>query len=123
MIRNMFRRIGWMTATTVSWQHRGTLVRAFDLLWRLPALLRDRQTADVVAEAKVIMALDSTAPTRTDLRLAGIQAGDVVLRGHVTPESLDVARRTLQGVAGIEEVRADGFPPMVVDTTTTAASA
>jgi hypothetical protein len=112
----MFRRIGWMTATTVSWQHRGSLVRAGDLLWRLPGLLRDRQTGDLLTEAKVLLALDASAPTRTDIRLAGIDEGDVVLRGRVTPESLDLTRRAIHRVSGIQEIRADGYPAVAIDT-------
>jgi hypothetical protein len=115
MFRRLFRRIGWMTAATFSWQHRGSVLRMVDLLRRLPVLLRSRRGAIALTEARAIVALDRTAPDRTDIRITGIQDGDVVLRGDAAADALDLARRTLLGVAQVVDVRADAFKRPVVD--------
>jgi hypothetical protein len=109
MFRRMFRRIGWMTAATFSWQHRGSVLRMFDLLRRLPALVSSRRAAAAVTEARLIAALDRTAPERMDIRITGIRDGDVVLRGDVPPDALELARRSMLGVARIVDVRSDAF--------------
>ena len=109
MFTRMFRRIGWMTVVTFSWQHRGSMVRLVDLLLRLPALLRNGRTAEAVTEARLIMALDGPAATATDIRITGVRDGDVTLRGDLTPASLELARHSLLDVAKVVDVRADAY--------------
>jgi len=123
MFRRMFRQIGWMTVMTFSWQHRGSVVRMVDLLLRLPTLLRTGRGADAVTEARLVVALDHRAPTATDIRITGIQHGDVVLRGDLPPTSLDLAREALLGVSQVVEVRSDGFEQPTLDDAVAAARA
>jgi hypothetical protein len=109
MFKSMFRRIGWMTVMTFSWQHRGSVLRTVDLLLRVPALIRTGRGADAFTEARLIAALDRRAPTSTDIRITGIHHGDVVLRGDLPAPSMEVARTALLGVSEVVEVRSDGF--------------
>jgi hypothetical protein len=115
MFRRMIRQIGWMTIATSSWHHRGTLIRAVDLVLRLPTLLRTGRTADAYTEAKLLLALDRQAPADTDIRITGLHQGDVVLRGDLPADSLDVARTALLGVSQVVEVRADGTHQPTLD--------
>jgi hypothetical protein len=115
MLRTTIRQIGWMTIATFSWQHRGTLIRAIDLLLRTPTLLRTGRTADAYTEAKLLVALDRQAPTDTDIRITGLHQGDVVLRGDLPADSLDVARTALLGVSQVVEVRSDSTGQPTLD--------
>ena len=117
MFRRLFRQIGWMTAMTFSWQHRGSVVRLFDLLLRLPTLVRAGRTADALTEARLLVALDQRAPAVIDIRITGIHQGDVVLRGDLPATSLDLARDALLGVSQVVEVRSDGFQQPTLDDT------
>jgi hypothetical protein len=104
----MVREVGLVTIAMFSWHHRGSLIRSVDLLLRLPVLLRTGRTADALTEATAISALDRDAPTDTDIRITGVHQGDLVLRGDLSPDALDVARTTLLGVRRVVEVRSDG---------------
>jgi hypothetical protein len=121
MFTRLFRRIGWMTALTFSWHHRGTMVRTVDLLLRLPALVRNGRTADAVTEARLVLALDGPAATLTDIRITGIRDGDVLLRGDLAPGSLALARHSLLDVAKVVDVRSDAFAQPTVDDALSAA--
>ena len=111
----MIRQIGWMTIASFSWQHRGTVIRGVDLLLRFPTLLRSGRTVDAYTEAKLLVALDRQAPTATDIRITGLHQGDVVLRGDLPADSLDVARTALLGVSQVVEVRSDGSQQPTLD--------
>ena len=115
MLTRFFRQIGWMTVTTFSWRHRGSMVRAVDLLLRLPSLLRSGRAAEAVTEARLIMALDGPAATVLDIRITGVRDGDVMLRGDVAPTSLELARRSLLDVADVVDVRADAYAQPTLD--------
>ena len=106
---------------TFSWQHRGSVVRLFDLLLRLPTLVRAGRTADALTEARLLVALDQRAPAAIDIRITGIHQGDVVLRGDLPATSLDLARDALLGVSQVVEVRSDGFQQPTLDDTVAAA--
>jgi hypothetical protein len=123
MIRRMFRQVGAMAMATFLWQHRGSVLRAIDLVQRAPQLLSARRGAEALTEAKAIVALDGAVPTSTDIRITGISDGAVLLRGDPHGESLDVARRTLLGVGDVLDVRTDGTDqPTVEDVVATAGS-
>lgn len=123
MFRRMFRRIGWMTVMTFSWQHRGSVIRTVDLLLRVPTLLRTGRMGDAITEARLIAALDRRAPTAMDIRITGIHQGDVVLRGDLPATSLDTARTALLGLPQVVEVRSDAFAQPTLDDTIAAARA
>ena len=105
LIRLLVRRVGMVAITSFTWQHRGSAVRTFDLVLRVPRLLRDGRARDALTEAKAIVALDAKVPTRTDLRLSGVHDGTLLVRGDVALDSLDEARTTLLAVDDVVDVR------------------
>jgi len=105
LIRHLIRRVGMVAITSFTWQHRGSAVRTFDLVWRVPQLLRDGRARDALTEAKAIVALDKEVPSRTDLRLSGVHDGTLLVRGEVGVDSFDQARSTLLAVDDVVDVR------------------
>jgi hypothetical protein len=105
MIRHVFRQIGAMAIATFAWQHRGSTVRTFDLARRLPLLVQSGRWRDALTEAKAIIALDEAFPTRTDVRIAGVDDGSMLLRGDVPLDRLEAARGTLLAVRDVVDVR------------------
>ena len=107
MIRRMLRQVGSMAVVTFLWQHRGSVVRTTDLARRLPQLVTTGKTDDALTEAKMIMALDGSAPTSTEVRITGIDDGAVTLRGDLPASSLEAARHALLSVPDVLDVRTD----------------
>jgi hypothetical protein len=101
----MFRRVGAMAIATFAWQHRGSAIRTFDLVRRLPALLPAGRWRDAVTEAKAIVALDAKVPTRTDVRITGFDDGSLLLRGDLPVDRFEEARATLLAVGDVVDVR------------------
>ena len=62
------------------WQHRGSVLRTFDLACRLPWLLRDGQVAGCPHRGQGDPGPRRQVPTRTDLRLSGV-------RGRLDPSA------------------------------------
>jgi hypothetical protein len=91
------------------------VVRAIDLLLRLPALLRSGRSGEAVTEARLIVALDGPAAAVTDIRITGVRDGDVMLRGDLAPASLELARHSLLDVANVVDVRADAYDQPTID--------
>ena len=89
------------------WQHRGSVVRGFDLALRLPQLVTGGRIDEALTEAKAIMALDGEVPTSTDVRISGIEDGAVTLRGDLEGNSLKAARQALLAVPDVLDVRTD----------------
>ena len=107
MIRRMFRQVGSMAVVTFLWQHRGSVVRTTDLARRLPQLVSTGKTDDAMTEVKVIVALDASVPTSTDVRITGIDDGAVTLRGDLPAGSLESARQAVLSVSDVLDVRTD----------------
>ena len=105
MIRNLFRRVGVAAIASFLWHHRGSVVRTFDLALRVPQLLLDRRLGDAITEAKAVVALDSRLPTRTDIRIAGFQGGQMTVRGDVALDCFQEARAALLAVGDVVDVR------------------
>ena len=61
------------------------------------------------------MALDGQVPTSTDIRITGISAGAVTLKGDLHDDSLDVARHALLGMSEVLDVRTDGQDQPTLD--------
>jgi hypothetical protein len=105
LFRLLFRRVGMVAITSFTWQHRGSALRTFDLMLRAPQLLRAGRARDALTEAKAIVALDAKVPARTDVRLAGVHDGTLMVRGDVALDSFDEARATLLAVDDVVDVR------------------
>jgi hypothetical protein len=105
MIRNLFRQVGTVAVASFLWQHRGSVVRTFDLACRLPDLVRDGRMRDGLTEAKAIVALDGDMPTRTDVRLTGFENGSMTVRGDLPLDHFEQARHTLLAVGDVVDVR------------------
>lgn len=97
------------------WQHRGSVVRGFDLACRLPQLMTGGRTGEALTEAKAIVALDGEVPTSTDIRITGVEDGAVTLRGDLHSESLDAARQALLSVDDVLDVRTDATDQTTFD--------
>jgi len=115
MIRRMFRQVGSMAAVTFLWQHRGSVVRTTDLARRLPQLVTTGKTDDAMTEAKVIIALDGSLPTSTQVRITGVDDGAVTLRGDLPAGSLESARQAALSVSDVLDVRTDSSEQPTLD--------
>jgi hypothetical protein len=105
MIRHMFRQVGTVAVASFLWQHRGSVVRAFDLACRLPDIVQDGRLRDALTEAKAIVALDGRMPTRTDVRISGFQNGSMTVRGDLAFDQFEEARDTLLRVSDVVDVQ------------------
>ena len=105
LARLLVRRVGILAIASLTWQHRGSAVRALDLVLRVPQLVRTGRARDALTEAKAIVALDADVPARTDVRLMGVHDGTLLVRGDVALDSLDETRATLLGVDHVVDVR------------------
>jgi hypothetical protein len=118
----LVRKIGFITLTKVTWEHRGSAMRLLDLGTRMPQLLRTRDSKAALTELKSIFALDKTAPSDLDVRITGVDDGSVVLRGGVSADRLERARKALLGVSGVLDVRTDAGAQPTLDATMATAS-
>jgi hypothetical protein len=105
MIRHMFRQVGTVAVASFLWQHRGSVVRTFDLACRLPDLVQDGRVRDALTEAKAIVALDGRMPTRMDVRISGFQNGSMTVRGDLAFDQFEEARDTLLRVSDVVDVQ------------------
>jgi hypothetical protein len=105
MIRHLFRQVGTVAVASFLWQHRGSVVRTFDLACRLPDLVQGGRARDAFTEAKAIVALDSRMPTRLDVRISGFENGSMTVRGDLPLDQFELARNTLLGVSDVVDVR------------------
>ena len=75
-----------------------------------------------MTEAKVIIALDGSVPTSTDVRITGIDDGAVTLRGDVPASSFESARHAALSVADVLDVRTDASEQPTLDDALAAAN-
>lgn len=104
-----------MAVASFLWQHRGSVLRATDLLRRAPRLVQDGRGRDAVTEAKAIIALDAKVPTSTEVRITGFEGGSMTLRGGVPADRLEQTRTTLLGVDQVVDVRTGDVRQPTVD--------
>src|SRR3546814_17629285 len=89
MIRRMSRQAGAFTIASFAWKHRGTVMRAVDLLRRTPELVSSGRTEDLTTEARAVAALDGPFGAAHDVRITGGDAGTVVLIASLAGPALD----------------------------------
>ena len=118
----LVRKIGFLTLSKVTWEHRGSAMRFLDLGTRMPQLLRRRDSKDALTELKAIYALDKAASADLDVRITGVDDGSVMLRGGLAADRFEQARKALLGVSGVLDVRTDAGARPTVDTTMATAS-
>src|SRR3546814_4302584 len=105
MIRRMIRQAGAFTIASFAWKHRGTVMRAVDLLRRTPELVSSGRTEDLTTEARAVAALDGPFGAATDVRITGVDDGNVMLRDSLAGPALDAARGVLRSVDPVLDVR------------------
>jgi hypothetical protein len=115
MIRHLFRQVGTVAVASFMWQHRGSVVRTFDLVCRLPDLVQDGRVRDALTEAKAIVALDQRMPTRTDVRITGFEDGSMTVRGDLPLDHFEEARHTLLAVSDVVDVRTSATQQPTLD--------
>jgi|GEM_PF-5427621 len=115
MHRRWLYQTGSLALLNAGWRHRGSLVRGLDWAKRLPGRMRDGRTAELVTEARAIMALDRELRTDTSIRITGVNNGTVSLRGQPAGSSLDTARSVLLPVADIVDIRTDDLGQPTLD--------
>lgn len=123
MIRRFVRQVGAFTIASFAWQHRGTLVRAADLVRRAPQLVQSGRTEDLTTEARAIAALDRPFGDEPNVRITGVEHGAVTLRDSIAGPSLDAARGALRSVPTVLDIRTEGVEhPTLDDALTTSGS-
>ena len=115
MIRHLFRQVGTVAVASFMWQHRGSVVRTFDLVCRLPGLVQGGRVRDALTEAKAIAALDQRMPTRTDVRITGFEDGSMTVRGDLPLDHFEEARHTLLAVSDVVDVRTSATQQPTLD--------
>ena len=115
MIRRLFGQFGTVAIARIGWQHRGSLVRATDLLLRIPARLRNGQAGEAVTEAKAIARLDGAFGTDVNVRLESLADGQVILRDGLDAGAVRAVRAVLAPMAGIIDIRTDVAHQPTVD--------
>lgn len=115
MIRRFVRQVGAFTIASFAWQHRGTLVRAADLVRRAPQLVQSGRTEDLTTEARAIAALDGPFGDEPTVRITGVEHGAVTLRDNIAGPSLDAARGALRSVPTVLDIRTEGVEHPTLD--------
>lgn len=118
MIRLMRRtvgKVGMLSLASWGWQHRGSMIRSADMLRRAPQLLQDGRMDALTTEARAILALDKDFATDTDVRITGIDEGDVVLRDTLAGPTLQEARDALCSLRDVLDVRTEATEHPTLD--------
>src|SRR3546814_6141394 len=104
MIRRMSRQAGAFTIASFAWKHRGTVMRAVDLLRRTPELVSSGRTEDLTTEARAVAALDGPFGATTDVRITGVDDGTVMLRDSLAGPALAAARRSEEHTSELQSI-------------------
>ena len=106
--RLMFPELGAATAAGWAWRHRGTVMRAADLVVRSPSMLRDGGSRRAGHRGACGAGLDGPLPKATKVRISGIDAGTVTVHGDPGAKAVAAVRAALRDLPGVSDVRTDG---------------
>ncbi len=115
LIRRIVGKVGLLTLASWAWQHRGSMVRAADMLRRAPQLLQDGRMDALTTEARAIVALDKDFASDTDVRITGIDEGGVVLRDTLAGPKLQKAHDALCSLRDVLDVRTEAAEHPTLD--------
>jgi hypothetical protein len=68
ILRRLVPELGYLAVARLAWGHRGTVVRAGDLLLELPSVVQEKGVTGVVDAGRELVRLDRTRPTDMTFR-------------------------------------------------------
>lgn len=104
-----------VTLASWGWQHRGSMLRAADMLRRAPQLVQDGRMEALTTEARAIVVLDKDFARDTAVRITGIDEGGVVLRDSLAGPKLQHAHDALCSLRDVLDVRTEATEHPTLD--------